>query len=100
MRKARWMSYIPSEDRVAASIPSLKALRRPLREKERAALAKGSLRIEECDEETKTKIANAWACGLILGAMERRMLDPQEGLAPRFVRRLRKSVKSFERKLR
>lgn len=100
MRKARWMSYTPSEDRVADSIPSLKALRRPLLEKERAALAKGSLRIEECDEETRAKIADAWTYGLILGAMERRILDPHGGLAPRFVRRLRRSVKSFERKLR
>ena len=101
-KTASWL-----EDRKTTIKPSIRTLRCPLQDRESAAhlgdpptrevLAALKFAIEHGDRRTK-EAAETLAYGLIGRIMMARLLDPKRGSIPRFVRRIEKSVESFEEK--
>ena len=106
------MDQVPLVGSVEASVPSLRTLRRPLPDQGQHVLwDRGGGRLPadlvkyleraagNGGEGTDEEVAEALAYALIFRALSFRMLDAEKGRVPRFVRRLGKSVRSFERKL-
>lgn len=107
------MDQTPIVGGLEASIPSLSVLRSPLPDRGWADFSSrrgGDLSADllECLKQatgnggkgTEEEVAEALAYALIFQTLTSRMLDARKGQVPRFVRRLDKSVRSFQRKLR
>ena len=110
--KVGLMNHMPLAGGTEASVPSLNALRRPLPDGGQPVfgdLGGGRLpaglaeylahAAENSGEGVDKEVAEALAYALIFQALSFQMLDAEKGRVPRFIDRMAKSVRSFERKL-
>ena len=106
------MDQMPPVGGFEASVPSLSVLRHPLPDQgQHVFWDRGGERLPadlvkyleratgNGGEGTDEEVAEALAYALIFRALSFRMLDAEKGRVPKFIDRMAKSVRSFERKL-